>query len=76
MCVWLNLNLKSSEQSAHVARRVVVHQGKHDRVHERNDVLRPVGRDAQQNIGTEHVEQKYEINETGKVEHYVGDLEL
>ena len=72
----MNLNLKRAEQSAHVARCVVVDQGKHDRVHERNDVLGPVGRDAQQHIGAEHVEQKDEVNETGKVEHWVGDLGL
>ena len=71
-----NRCLKRAEQSAHVARRVVVHQGKHDGVHERNDVLGPVGGDAQQHIGAEHVEQKDEVNETGKVEHWVGDLGL
>jgi len=32
-------------------------------------VLGPVGRDAQQHIRAEHVEQKNEVKETGKVEH-------
>ena len=58
------MDLKRTEQSTHVARRVVVHQGEHDGVHERNHVLGPIGRDAQQHVGAEHVEQKNEINET------------
>ena len=56
--------LKRAEKSAHIARRVVIHQGEHDGVHERNHVLGAVGRDAQQHVGAEHVEQKNEINET------------
>jgi hypothetical protein len=35
-------------------------------------VLGPVGGDAQQNIGAEHVEQKYDVKEAGKVEHGCG----
>jgi len=32
-------------------------------------VLGAVGRDAQQNIGSEHVEQENKIDDAGKVEH-------
>ncbi len=61
--------LKRAEQSAHVARSVVVHQGEDDGVHERNHVLGAVGRDAQQHIGAEHVEQENKVEYAGNVEH-------
>ena len=41
-------------------------------MHECNHVLGPIGRDAQQHIGAEHVEQKYDVNEAGKIEHGCG----
>jgi len=63
--------LKRAEQSAHVARRVVVHHRKHDGVHEGNHVLGTVGGDAQQHVGAEHVEEKNKINEAGNVEHFI-----
>ena len=63
------LNLKGTKKSTHVARCVVVDDGKNDGVHECNHVLGPVGRDAQQHIGAEHVEEKYNIKEAGKIEH-------
>ena len=68
--VW-SLFLKRAEQSAHVARRVVVHHGEHDGVHKRNHVLGAVGGDAQQHVGAEHVEEKNKVNEAGNVEHFV-----
>jgi len=64
------LRLKRSEEPAHVARCVVVRHGEHDGVHECNHVLGSVGRDAQQHVGAEHVEQKDKINEAGEVEHF------
>ena len=62
--------LKRSEKPAHVARGVVIHHGEHDGVHECNHVLGSVGRDAQQHVGAEHVEQKDKIKEAGEVEHF------
>ena len=38
-------------------------------MHERNHVLGAVGRDAQQNVGAEHVEQENKVEYAGKVEH-------
>ena len=64
-----SVKLKRAEHSAHVARRVVIHQGEHDGVHERNHVLGAVGRDAQQHIGSEHVKQKDEVDDARNVEH-------
>lgn len=61
--------LKRAEHSAHVARCVVIHKSEDNGVHKRNHVFGAVGRDAQQHIGSEHVEQKDEINDAGKVEH-------
>jgi hypothetical protein len=71
LCFNLQANrcLKRAEQSAHVARGVVIHKGKHDGVHERNHVLGAVGRDAQQHIGAEHVEQENKVEYAGNVEH-------
>jgi len=63
--------LKRAEQSAHVARRVVVHHSEYDGVHKRNHVLGAVGGDAQQHVGAEHVEEKNKINEAGNVEHFI-----
>ena len=63
--------LERAEQSAHVARRVVVHHGEHDGVHEGNHVLGAVGGDAQQHVGAEHVEEKNKVNEAGNVEHFI-----
>jgi hypothetical protein len=63
--------LKRAEQSAHVARRVVVHHSKYDGVHECNHVLGAVGGDAQQHVGAEHVEEKNKVNEAGNVEHFI-----
>ena len=34
--------------------------------------LDPLGGNAQQHIGAEHVEQKYDVKEAGKVEHGYG----
>ena len=35
-------------------------------------MLGPVGGNAQQHIGAEHIEQKYDVKEAGKVEHGCG----
>ena len=51
---------------------MIINDGKNDGVHKCNHVLGPVGGDAQQNIGAEHVEQKYDVKEAGKVEHGCG----
>ena len=64
--------LKRPEHCADVAGRVIVHHGKHDGMHERNHVLGTVGRDAQQDVGAKHVKQENQINEAGKVEHWMG----
>lgn len=61
--------LERAEHGAHVARRVVVHQSKHDGVHERDHVLGAVGRDTQQHVGAENVEEEHNVDEAGKVEH-------
>ena len=61
--------LKRTKQSAHVARRVVVDQSEDDGVHERNHVLGPVGGDAKQHVGAEHVEQENKVDDAGNVEH-------
>ena len=63
--------LKRAEHSAHVSRCVIIHQSEDDGVHKRNHVFGAVGRDAQKHIGSEHVEQKDDIDDTGKVEHGV-----
>ena len=63
--------LKRAENGAHVAGGVVIHRGEYDGVHERNHVLGAVGRDAQQYVGAEHVEQKHEVHETGTIKHCV-----
>ena len=63
--------LKRAEHGAHVARRVVIHRGEYDGVHERNRVLGAVGGDAQQHVGAEHVEQKHEVRETGTIKHWL-----
>jgi len=71
----VNLNcvsLKRAEHGAHVARCVVVNHGKDDGVHERDHVLGAVGRDAQQHVGAEHVEEKNEVQQTGNVDHVCG----
>jgi len=65
--------LKRAKHGAHVARGVVVDHGKDDGVHERNHVLGAVGRDAQQHVGAQYVEEKNEIEQTGNVEHGLRD---
>ena len=65
----MSIKLKRAEKSAHVSRRVVVHQSEHDGVHERNHVLGAVGRDAQQHVGADYVKQENKIENAGKVEH-------
>jgi len=63
------MDLKRTEHSAHVARCVVIHESEHDGVHERNHVLGAVGRDAQQHIGSENVEEENKVEYAGNVEH-------
>lgn len=43
-------------------------------MHERNHVLGAVGRDAQQDVGAKHVKQENQINEAGKVEHWIDEF--
>jgi len=62
-------DLERAEHGAHVARRVVVHHGEHDGVHERNHVLGAVGRDAQQHVGAEHVKKEDNVEQTGEIGH-------
>ena len=63
-------DLEGAEHGAHVARRVVVHHGEHDGVHERNHVLGAVGGDAQQHVGAEHVKKEDNVEQTGEIGHY------
>lgn len=63
--------LKRAEYGAHVAGGVVIHRGEYNGVHQRNHVLGAVGRNTQQHIRAEHVEQKHEVQKTGKIKHYV-----
>ena len=63
--------LKRAEHGANVTGGVIIHHGKDDGVHECDHVLGSVGRDAQQHVGAEHVEQKDEVNEAGEVKHCV-----
>ena len=63
-------DLERAEHGAHVARRVVVHHGKDDGVHEGNHVLGAVGRDAQQHVGAEHVKKEDNVEQTGKIRHW------
>jgi hypothetical protein len=62
-------DLERAEHGAHVARRVVVHHGEHDGVHERNHVLGAVGGDAQQHVGAEHVKKEDNVEQTGEIGH-------
>ena len=61
--------LKRSEHGVHVARSVIIHQGENNGVHKCNHVLGTVGGNAQQHIGAQHIEQKHEVEKTGKVDH-------
>lgn len=68
MCMYYMLrisDLERAEHGTHVARRVVVHHGEHDGVHERNHVLGAVGGDAQQHVGAEHVKKEDNVKQTG-----------
>ena len=62
-------DLERAEHGAHVARRVVVHHGEHDGVHESNHVLGAVGGDAHQHVRAEYIEKENEVNDTGDVKH-------
>ena len=62
--------LKRAEHGAHVARRVVVHHGKDDGVHEGNHVLGAVGGDAQQHVGAQNVKEKDNVEKTGEIGHW------
>ena len=68
--------LKRPEHCADVAGRVIVHHGKHDGMHESNHVLGAVGGDAQEDVGAKHVKQENQINEAGKVEHWMDEFIL